>query len=187
MPSTAPMHPWEWPCAPWSRIHIDYLGPFLGKMFLLIVDSHSKWVEVHVTTDATTATAIDKLQTTFAALGLPEVIVSDNGPAFCSDEFRSFMKQNGIQHVTTPTSCFEWPSRMLCTIIQGWYEEINRWVNQVQSSKISLPLSYYATVHHWHYPIRANVWKEAPDQVRFVETRFRSCCAPEANKAESSS
>ena len=102
MPSTAPMHPWEWPRALCSRIHIDYLDPFLGKMFLLIVDSHYKWVEVHVTTGTTTATTIDKLQTTFTALGLPEVIVSDNGPAFCSDEFRSFMKQNGIQHVTTP-------------------------------------------------------------------------------------
>ena len=25
MPSIAPMYPWEWPCAPWSRIHIDYV------------------------------------------------------------------------------------------------------------------------------------------------------------------
>ena len=55
MPSTAPMHLWEWPRAPWSRINIDCLGPFLEKMFLLIVDSHSKWVEVHVTTGATIA------------------------------------------------------------------------------------------------------------------------------------
>ena len=69
--STAPLHLWEWPCSPWSRIHVDYAGPFLGKMFLLIVDSHSKWVEVHVTTGATAATTIDKLQITFAALGLP--------------------------------------------------------------------------------------------------------------------
>ena len=59
-------------------------------------------MEVHVTTSATTATTIDKLQTSFAVLGLPEVIVSDNGPAFCNDKFRSFMKQNGIQHVKTP-------------------------------------------------------------------------------------
>ena len=35
MPSTAPMHPWERLRAPWSKIHIDYLGPFLGKMFVL--------------------------------------------------------------------------------------------------------------------------------------------------------
>ena len=61
MPTAAPLHPWEWPRSPWSRIHVDYVGPFLGKMFLLIVDSHSKWLEVHVTTSATTATTIDKL------------------------------------------------------------------------------------------------------------------------------
>ena len=102
LPMSAPMHPWEWPRSPWSRVHIDYIGPFLGKMFLLIVDSHSKWLEVHVTTNATTATTIDKLQTTFAGLGLPEVLVSDNGPAFSSDEFKEFLKLNGIQHILTP-------------------------------------------------------------------------------------
>ena len=31
---------------PWSRLHIDYLGPFLGHMWLLIIDAHSKWMEV---------------------------------------------------------------------------------------------------------------------------------------------
>jgi len=51
---------------------------------------------------ATTATTTDKLQITFAALGLPEVLVSDNGPAFCSNEFKMFLKQNGILHVLTP-------------------------------------------------------------------------------------
>ena len=99
MLTVAPLHPWEWPCSPWSRIHIDYVRPFLGKMFLLIVDSYSKWLEVHVTTNATVATAINKLQTTFTAL---EVLVSDNGPAFCSDEPNMLLKQNGIRHVLTP-------------------------------------------------------------------------------------
>ena len=30
MPATAPLHSWEWPHRPWSRVHIDYAGPFLG-------------------------------------------------------------------------------------------------------------------------------------------------------------
>ncbi|CAC5400803.1 unnamed protein product [Mytilus coruscus] len=30
-PPEAPMHPWEWPSKPWSRIHIDYAGPLYGK------------------------------------------------------------------------------------------------------------------------------------------------------------
>jgi len=48
IPASAPLHPWEWPHMPWSRVHIDYAGPFLGRMFLLIVDSHSKLLAQHL-------------------------------------------------------------------------------------------------------------------------------------------
>ena len=34
----------------------------------------------------------------FATHGLPERIVTDNGPQFCSQEFKEFLKVNGIQH-----------------------------------------------------------------------------------------
>jgi hypothetical protein len=33
----------EWPTTPWQRIHLDFNGPFLGRMFRIIVDAHSKW------------------------------------------------------------------------------------------------------------------------------------------------
>lgn len=45
-PAPAVLHPWEWPSRPWTRIHIDYASPFMGKMFLLIIDAHSKWLDV---------------------------------------------------------------------------------------------------------------------------------------------
>ena len=41
-PSTVPVHPWEWPSLPWQRIHIDFAGPFLNSMFLVVVDAHSR-------------------------------------------------------------------------------------------------------------------------------------------------
>ena len=46
MPSSAPLHPWEWPNRPWSQLHLDYAGPFMGKMFLVVVDAHSMWLDV---------------------------------------------------------------------------------------------------------------------------------------------
>ena len=46
LPPVAPLQPWEWPQKPWSRVHVDYAGPLLGRQFLILVDSHSKWIEV---------------------------------------------------------------------------------------------------------------------------------------------
>ena len=44
-PALAPLHPWDWPKRPWARIHIDHAGPFQGKIYLVAVDAHSKWLE----------------------------------------------------------------------------------------------------------------------------------------------
>lgn len=53
------------------------------------------------TQTATSAAVIDELQTVFARFGLPETIVSDNGPCFASTEFDSFLQSNGIKHFTS--------------------------------------------------------------------------------------
>ena len=96
------MHPWSWPDRPWSRIHVDYAGPFEGKMFLLIIDAHSKWLEVHMTNSSTSTATIEPLRKTFACLGLLDVVVSDNATTFISNEFSEFLKRNGVRHVRTP-------------------------------------------------------------------------------------
>ena len=101
-PPVTPMHPWSWPEKPWSRIHVDYAGPFMGKMFLLLIDAHSKWLEVHMTTSSTSSATIELMRKSFATLGLPRTVVSDNGTAFTSGEFTEFLKTNGIKHVKTP-------------------------------------------------------------------------------------
>ena len=32
-PPEAPLHPWSWPSRPWKQVHIDFVGPFQGKMY----------------------------------------------------------------------------------------------------------------------------------------------------------
>ena len=98
-PPVAQLHPWEWPSEPWSRLHIDFAGPFMGHMYLVLVDSHSKWLDVQVMQSITTAKTIEKLRSLFATHGLPKTIVSDNGPSFTSDDFESFMRSNCIRHI----------------------------------------------------------------------------------------
>ena len=81
---------------------MDYAGPFEGRMFLLPIDAHSKWLEVYVSQSSTWATTINTLRKSFSALGLPEVLVSDNAQSFTSSEFAVFLKKIGIRHVHTP-------------------------------------------------------------------------------------
>ena len=92
-PARAPLHPWEFPTAPWECLHADFAGPFLGRTFLVVVDSYTKWLEVFPLSIATSATTIDKLRSVFTTHGLPKVFVTDNGTQFTSSEFQAFMKQ----------------------------------------------------------------------------------------------
>ena len=65
-PPPAPLHPWQWPTHPWGRIHIDFVGPKEGKMFLVIIDTHSKWIEVIAMKKATISATIRYLRQLFA-------------------------------------------------------------------------------------------------------------------------
>ena len=70
-------------------------------MFLILIDAHSKWIEAFQTSNATSRTVIDELRTVFARFGIPEMIVTDNGSCFVSEEFESYLSKNGIKHTTS--------------------------------------------------------------------------------------
>ena len=98
-PAVAPVQPWRWPNQPWKRIHLDFAGLFQGSMFLVAVDAHSKWPEVFVLKETTATKTIEILSVIFARFGLPEQVVTDNGPQFVSEDFYHFLKSNGIKHI----------------------------------------------------------------------------------------
>ena len=98
-PNVAPLHPWLWPTKPWQRIHVDFAGPFRNRMFLLVIDAHSKWLEKIEKSTTMALRTIEELRRLFAAYGLPEQVVSDNGPQFSAEEFATSMKMNGIKYI----------------------------------------------------------------------------------------
>jgi transposase InsO family protein len=103
-PNKAVPHPWRSAQEPWERIHIDFAGPYKNNMWLIVIDSYSKWIEVvNMRHNTKSANVIKKLRTLFARYGLPKILVSDNGPQLISEEFEDFCTKNGINHVPIPS------------------------------------------------------------------------------------
>ena len=50
---------------PWSRLHIDHAGPFMEKLFLIVNDAHSKWLEVVQVSSTASSVTIAPVQTMF--------------------------------------------------------------------------------------------------------------------------
>lgn len=70
-------------------------------MILVVVDSHSGWIEAIPTNSASAATTVELLRSIFARFGLPSCLVSDNGTSFTGAEFQEFVKGNCIRHIRT--------------------------------------------------------------------------------------
>ncbi|XP_011313170.1 uncharacterized protein K02A2.6-like [Fopius arisanus] len=100
-PPRAKLQNWKWPEGPNQRLHIDFLGPIDGRMYMVIIDAFSKWLEVKEMKDITSRTTIVALKEYFRSWGYPEIIVSDNGPSLGSEEFEKFMDDRRILHIKT--------------------------------------------------------------------------------------
>ena len=76
-----------------------FAGPFMGHMFLVMVDSHSKWLDVQIMQSITAEKTIEKLQSIFSTHGLPKQIITDNGTSFTSEKFKQFFHQEWHQNL----------------------------------------------------------------------------------------
>lgn len=72
-PAHAPS-PWPWPDRPWSRLHLDFLGPMLGTTYLVVVDACSKWIEAIKMKGTTAGALIKVLRDMWARFGLPKQV-----------------------------------------------------------------------------------------------------------------
>ena len=98
-------------------------------MFLILVDSFSKWVDVIPITYATSDETIEKLRTVFANFGPPEQIVVGNGSAFTSKEFETFLQRNGIWQIKT-APYHSPPNSQTERTIQTFKHTLNKMMNK---------------------------------------------------------
>lgn len=95
----------------------------------------------------TTAKLLEKLHMVFATLGLPQKIVTDNGPSFTSSEFKDFVSRNGIKHITS--SPYHPSSNGLAErAVQSFKHAIKKIPGQTVQEKLSKFLFNYRITPH---------------------------------------
>ena len=129
---------------------MDICGPFPGGEFILVaIDYYSRWFEMGILFSITSAKVIGLLERWFASHGIPEVIVSDNGVQFTSQEFRNFMSVNGVVHrKVTPYSPqangeVERQNRTILQAIRAFVHEGKNWKKEINT----FLLAYRSTPH----------------------------------------
>lgn len=84
---------------PWERVGCD-LFEFDGKDYLICADYFSDFFEVDRLHGRAGKEVIGKMKAQIARHGIPDVIVTDNGPPFNSGEFRDFAANYESEHGT---------------------------------------------------------------------------------------
>ena len=72
-----------------------------NKDYLVTVDYYSNFWEIDRLYDTLSKTVIQKMKAHFSRYGIPEQLVTDNGPQFVSSSFRHFTIKYEIQHTTS--------------------------------------------------------------------------------------
>ena len=95
-----PLLPSSFPDRPWSKVGMD-LFELKGKTYITIVDYYSRWIELRLLERQTCAHTISKIKSIFSVHGIPDVVISDNGPQFSSADFKAFANEYGFTHTTS--------------------------------------------------------------------------------------
>ncbi|XP_067930779.1 uncharacterized protein [Watersipora subatra] len=72
-----------------------------GNDYLVTVDRYSKWPACYQLKTSRSLEVIDLLKRQFIDFGRPETLVSDNGSYFTSYEFKCFIEDNDVKHITS--------------------------------------------------------------------------------------
>ena len=112
-----PLKSHELPERPWQRIAFDLFE--LDKQgYVVMVDYYSKFFEVTHLSNSKSKTVIKHIKPQFARYGIPEIIVSDNGPEFSGHEFAEFAKQYGFKQITSSPRYPSWSCRTICGFVK---------------------------------------------------------------------
>ena len=95
-----PLIPSKLPDYPWQKVGSD-LFHWKNSYYFLMVDFYSRFIKISKLRAITADDVIGLLKSIFARHGIPNEVVSDNGPQYSSQRFADFSKEYNFVHTTS--------------------------------------------------------------------------------------
>ena len=122
-----PEIPSDLPDRPWQKV-AAHLFELKGQPCLLVTDYFSRYVEVARLSRTTSPDVVVNLKSIFVRHGIPDQLLSDNGPQFSVSSFSQVCRRVWIythhNQPQTPTS--KWPSGTCCANGEKLAQESSR-------------------------------------------------------------
>ena len=95
-----PAIPMEIPSRPWQKLGVDL---FLhdSSWYVIVADYYSKYPWIFQLAAISSKDVISALKFCFSEYGIPEEVISDNGPQFTAREYQDFAAQYGFRLTTS--------------------------------------------------------------------------------------
>ena len=100
MSKMEPLQPHDIPIRQWVKVAVD-LFVCNGQNYLIIVDYYSVFWEIEHLDSTISSRIIGKMKMHVARYGIPDVVMSDNGPQFASEEYKRFSKMWKFELITS--------------------------------------------------------------------------------------
>ena len=85
------------PLQPWTKVGTDVFHLY-GRPYVIVISYTTKFFDPNVMPNVESDTVVTNLKSIFAKYGIPQTVVSDNGPEYSSKEFATFAPQWDFQH-----------------------------------------------------------------------------------------
>lgn len=144
-----PMQSHQMPSYPFQKLSMDICEVELGgrkTVYLITVDHYSDYFDIDELTSLSSATIIKACKKNFARFGRPQIVSTDNGVQFISEEFQRFALDWGFKH----------------TVSAPYHQQANgKAESAVKIAKLLLKKAYESKKDFWDLLLQ---WRNTPNK-----------------------
>ncbi|UYV83847.1 hypothetical protein LAZ67_X000402 [Cordylochernes scorpioides] len=168
------LHPISKGDTPLDTYHIDHLGPLAStrkdyNYLLVITDGFTKFTWIYPTKTTRTSEVIQKLESQQQIFGNPRRIITDQGTAFTSNDFKEYCKVESIEHCCITTGVERINRTIVSVLTKLSIDNPQEWHKHVRKLQKALNSTHQRSIRMSPFELLVGVKMRKEEDLRLLE------------------